>query len=92
MNRLIINFKQHYCLIFKSLILIGILPIGCDAFDWGDFHIFAVIFFSFLGGFLGLGAIFTVIYFACGKRFLNSFQKEVYLSKHYNNILGGSNT
>ncbi|KAI6214491.1 hypothetical protein M3Y94_00274900 [Aphelenchoides besseyi] len=49
----------------------------CAAYDWGDFHKFAVIFFSFLGTFVGLGAIFTVIYFACFRSFLDRFKDEV---------------
>ncbi|KAI6233736.1 hypothetical protein M3Y99_00889000 [Aphelenchoides fujianensis] len=49
----------------------------CNAYDWGDFHKFAVIFFSLLGTFVGLGAIFTVIYFACFKAFLDRFKDEV---------------
>ncbi|KAI6227331.1 hypothetical protein M3Y99_01269600 [Aphelenchoides fujianensis] len=49
----------------------------CNAYDWGDFHKFAVIFFSLLGIFVGLGAIFTVIYFACFKAFLDRFKDEV---------------
>lgn len=61
---------------YLFLTIYFILPKLCCAFDWGDFHIFAVIFFSFLGGFLGLGAIFGAIYFACGKPFFNRIQDE----------------
>ncbi|CAD5224537.1 unnamed protein product [Bursaphelenchus xylophilus] len=53
------------------------LPSACVAYDWGDFHKFAVIFFSLLGTFVGLGAIFTAIYFACFKKFLEGFREEV---------------
>lgn len=69
---------QDYCLFF---VLLTGLPELCQAFDWGDFHVFAVIFFSFLGGFLGLGAIFGAIYVACGKPFLNRMQDEVTFHK-----------
>ncbi|CAD5218586.1 unnamed protein product [Bursaphelenchus okinawaensis] len=60
-----------------TLLALLLLPVVCSAYDWGDFHKFAVIFFSLLGTFVGLGAIFTVIYFACFKRFLEGFQEEV---------------
>jgi hypothetical protein len=48
-----------------------------NAYDWGDFHKFAVIFFSFLGTFVGLGAIFTGIYFGCFRAWLDRFKEEV---------------
>ncbi|KAI6176329.1 hypothetical protein M3Y97_00786200 [Aphelenchoides bicaudatus] len=46
-------------------------------YDWGDFHKFAVIFFSFLGTFVGLGAIFSAIYFGCFRGWLDRFKEEV---------------
>lgn len=60
-----------------ALLLLLNTPLGCLAYDWGDFHKFAVIFFSLLGTFVGLGAILAVVYFACFKRFLEGFQEEV---------------
>lgn len=53
------------------------IPNCVEALTWGDFHIFAVIFFSFVGGFMGLGAIFGALYIACGKPFLDRFRDEV---------------
>ncbi|KAK6012327.1 hypothetical protein OSTOST_22527, partial [Ostertagia ostertagi] len=50
----------------REIVLIYILHIPLvDAFDWGDFHKVAVIFFSFFGPTLILGAIALAAYFAC---------------------------
>jgi len=54
-----------------------VIPNCVEALTWGDFHIFAVIFFSFVGGFMGLGAIFGALYIACGKPFIDRFRDEV---------------
>ncbi|VDP46240.1 unnamed protein product [Heligmosomoides polygyrus] len=47
------------------------------AFDWGDFHKIAVIFFSFFGPGLILGSIAVVAYFACIRSWYESFREEV---------------
>ncbi|KAL6740250.1 hypothetical protein Aduo_013623 [Ancylostoma duodenale] len=48
-----------------------------NAFDWGDFHKVAVIFFSFFGPGVILGAIAVVAYFACLRSWYESFRDEV---------------
>ncbi|KAK6750081.1 hypothetical protein RB195_002209 [Necator americanus] len=47
------------------------------AFDWGDFHKVAVIFFSFFGPGVILGSVAVVAYFACVRSWYESFREEV---------------
>ncbi|KAI1715376.1 hypothetical protein DdX_07685 [Ditylenchus destructor] len=50
-------------------------------YDWGDFHVFAVIFFSFLIGVLLIGGLGAALYFVIGKPFFNRFRDQVRLVK-----------
>lgn len=62
---------------FLSLLLLFVVPAPCSAFDWGDFHKFAVVFGTILGFGLGFGAIVLIAYAACMRPFFSSFQEEV---------------
>nr|CDJ80841.1 unnamed protein product [Haemonchus contortus] len=60
-------------LVFTTTLCIPLVA----AFDWGDFHKVAVIFFSFFGPAVILGAIAAVAYFACVRSWYESFREEV---------------
>ncbi|CAJ0922485.1 unnamed protein product, partial [Mesorhabditis belari] len=65
------------CFFHHSLILFT-LPSTVTAFDWGDFHKVAVIFFSFLGPMLILSMIAAAAYFACIKSWYERFRDDVH--------------
>ncbi|VDO26901.1 unnamed protein product [Haemonchus placei] len=60
-------------LVFATILCIPLVA----AFDWGDFHKVAVIFFSFFGPAVILGAIAAIAYFACVRSWYESFREEV---------------
>ncbi|KAK5972740.1 hypothetical protein GCK32_010555, partial [Trichostrongylus colubriformis] len=62
--------KRLVFLVAMNIPLVG-------AFDWGDFHKVAVIFFSFFGPGVILGAIGLAAYFACIRSWYESFREEV---------------
>lgn len=59
------------------IILIIILPTNVNAWDWGDFHKFAVVFFTILGFGLGFGGILIVVYFGFMRNCLKKHQEDV---------------
>ncbi|KAE9550064.1 hypothetical protein FO519_006728 [Halicephalobus sp. NKZ332] len=59
------------------LFLLGLLPVPCFGFDWGDFHKVSVVIGTILGFGLGFFAICLVIYFACLRPFFDNFKEEV---------------
>ncbi|CAJ0602080.1 unnamed protein product [Cylicocyclus nassatus] len=61
----------------RILIFLNVLPLAL-AFDWGDFHKVAVIFFSFFGPGVILGAIAIVAYFACVRSWYESVREEIH--------------
>ncbi|WKY05228.1 hypothetical protein Q1695_005891 [Nippostrongylus brasiliensis] len=58
------------------LVLLVQIPVTV-AFDWGDFHKVAVIFFSFFGPGVILGAIALVAYFACIRSWYESVREDI---------------
>uniref|UniRef100_A0A0N4ZHQ2 Adhesive plaque matrix protein-like n=1 Tax=Parastrongyloides trichosuri TaxID=131310 RepID=A0A0N4ZHQ2_PARTI len=68
--------KLSTCVLLCAILIVFQIPIVV-AWDWGDFHKFAVVFFTILGFGLGFGGILIVFYFGFLKNCLKTHQEEV---------------